>query len=338
MKGSEILCGAFGDYEAAALLTDGKLKDLLVDSPHPRPGAIYRARAVRPVKGMGGMFFETPDGTAFLRGAKGISTGDLHLIQVAGYAEDGKAIPVSKNLTFKGRFAIVTPAGGGVHISRAIKDEEKRVELRDALTNVTENLGEFGLIIRSASETADVDAIANDVVAQTNLAHNVLSDKDATLEKLLEGPGPADLALRDWPSAPVRDAELDEIIEQAMASKSSLDGGGSVFVEPTRAFVAIDINTGHDTSPAAGLKANLAAARQVPTLLDIKGLGGQIIIDCAPMSKKHRSQFEAVLLSNFRKNNVETSLAGWTKLGNYELSRKRARAPLHEIQATGNRR
>jgi predicted amino acid racemase len=35
-------------------------------------------------------------------------------------------------------------------------------------------------------------------------------------------------------------------------------------VEPTRALVAVDVNTGSDASPAAALKANLAAARALP--------------------------------------------------------------------------
>ena len=146
MKGAQILHGEIAGYEVAALLVDGALRDLFVDSPHPRPGAIYRAKAIRPVKGMGGMFFETSEGSAFLRGAKGISTGDFHLVQVSGYAEPGKAIPVTTKLSFKGRYSIVIPDGGGIQISRLIKDEERRVALREAVAGVEQELDGFGSV------------------------------------------------------------------------------------------------------------------------------------------------------------------------------------------------
>ena len=48
---------------------------------------------------------------------------------------------------------------------------------------------------------------------------------------------------------------LDALVELE-TPHVALSGGGSIYVEPTRALVAVDVNTGGDTSPAAGLKAN----------------------------------------------------------------------------------
>ncbi len=106
---------------------------------------------------------------------------------------------------------------------------------------------------------------------------------------------------------------------------------GSLAIEPTRALVAVDVNTGADFSPAAGLKANLAAARALPRQLRLRGLGGQIVVDFAPMPKKDRRTLEEALRKAFRADPVETSLVGWTPLGHYELQRKRERHPLHEV-------
>ena len=97
MKGRTIILDHLGEVEAAALMVDGKLDDLLIDSDGPRPGTIYRAIADRPVKGQGGMFLKTPDGMAFLRQIKGLAPGQPLLVQVTGFAEDGKAIPVPPN-------------------------------------------------------------------------------------------------------------------------------------------------------------------------------------------------------------------------------------------------
>ena len=96
---------------------------------------------------------------------------------------------------------------------------------------------------------------------------------------------------------------------------------------PTRALVAVDINTGGDTSPAAGLKANLAAAKELPRQLRLRGLGGQIVLDLAPMGKKERRGFESTLRAALRRDTTETALVGWTPLGHYELQRKRDRVP-----------
>ena len=331
MKGSEILLGSAGEREAAALIVDGVLEDLLVDSDAPRPGSIYRAKATRPVKGQGGMFFDTADGSAFLRGAKGIAPGDVMLVQVSGFAERGKAIPVTAKLLFKSRYAIVTPEAPGVNISRAIKDEEARLSIRAAADTELAEASGYGIILRSACLGADLDDIAQDVDAMVGLAQAVLSDAGDGLEKLTEGDGPHDLAWRDWGTAPTREADLSDHLEQAQTIVVNLPGGASMSVEPTRAFIAVDVNTGGDTSPASGMKANIAAARALPRALRMRGLGGQIVVDFAPMPKKDRKGLESALRSALRGDDVETALVGWTPMGHFELNRKRARVPLQEI-------
>ena len=103
-----------------------------------------------------------------------------------------------------------------------------------------------------------------------------------------------------------------------------------MFVEPTRALVAVDINTGTDTSPAAGLKANIQALRALPRALRLRGLGGQIVIDPAPLSKRDRRQVESVARAAFRADPIETTLVDWSPLGHLEVVRKRERLPLKD--------
>ena len=113
MKGHQSILGSVAVREGTALISDGVLQDLILDTDTPRPGTIYRAKATRPVKGQGGMFFDTPEGSAFLRGAKGLAPGDMRLVQVSGYAEPGKAIPITDRILFKSRYAIATPDAPG---------------------------------------------------------------------------------------------------------------------------------------------------------------------------------------------------------------------------------
>jgi Ribonuclease G/E len=335
MMRDTIVLDHMGTREAAARLVGGRLEDILVDTDMPSPGTIYRAIADRPVKGQGGMFLRTPDGAAFLRQVRGLAPGQALLVQVTGHAEPGKALPVTQKLLFKSRFAIITPEAPGLNISRSIRDEARR----DALLEIAHEAMEgsaMGLILRSSCAEADADEIAEDIRAMVDLAEAVMADAEGEAEVLVEGDSPHRIAWREW-SAPA-DIEtaaggfetlgvLDQL-EALMTAFVPLSGGASMYIEPTRALIAVDVNTGGDSTPAAGHKANLACARELPRQLRLRGLGGQITLDLAPMAKKDRRPFEDALRAAFRSDLTETALVGWTPLGHYELQRKRDRAPL----------
>ncbi len=334
MKGRTIVLDHIGDKEAAALLVDGVLDDLLVDSDGPRPGTIYRAIADRPIKGQGGMFLRTPDGSAFLRQVKGLAPGQPLLVQVTGHAEPGKAIPVTQKLLFKSRYAIVTPGAPGLNVSRSIRDEGRRDSLLE-IAHAEMDAGTMGLILRSSCVDADADEIAEDIHAMVELAHAVTSDAQGEAETLTEGDAPHLYAWREWQAQDIHrvpggfaDLGVLDQLEALRGPLVPLSGGGAIYVEPTRALIAVDVNTGGDASPAAALKANLAAARALPRQLRLRGLGGQITLDLAPMAKKDRRPFESALRAAFRADATETALVGWTPLGHFELQRKRDRAPL----------
>ena len=101
-----------------------------------------------------------------------------------------------------------------------------------------------------------------------------------------------------------------------------------MFIEATRAMVTVDVNTGDQFSGGAGMTASIEAARELPRQLRLRGFGGQVIIDFAPIKKMHRKKIEETLKSAFRRDPIATTLAGWTPLGNFEMQRKRERTPL----------
>jgi ribonuclease G len=344
MKGRVLILDKWKDREAAVLVVDGQLQELSIDplGDAPLPGAIYRAVADRPLKGQGGGFVKLPDGmSGFLRQTGGIAPGQRILVQVNGTAETGKALPVTTRLAIKGRFALLTPGAPGLNISRLIRDEERRAALSQLATGgMTGAPADLGLIMRSACGAAEDDEIAGELGDLVQMTLALLADLQGPPELLLDGPSAHELAWRDW-----LDPEPDEVIEaeggfadsnviemlQTLSTpRSALPGGGHVMIEPTRALTAIDVNTGADTSPAASLKANIAAARDLPRQLRLRGLGGQIVIDFAPVPKKDRAILDQVLRAAF-KSEAEVHLAGWTNLGLYELTRKRDRLPLSEL-------
>jgi ribonuclease G len=339
MLGRIIVLDEIEGRKAAALVVDGALQELLIDPEDDTPltGAIYRAVADRPMKGMGGMFVKLPGGeSGFLRQTDGLAPGQRLLVQVTGPAEPGKALPVTSRLLFKGRLAIVTPGAPGLNISRRIKDENLRDALQATADAAMAGAGpQIGLIIRSAAEAAEAEDISSEIAELRALASAVMADLEGGPELLLEGASAQDTAWRDW-----SDPAPDEVVEGGFEDHGVLDliealrgprvdlGAGHMMIEPTRALVAVDVNTGSDTSPAASLKVNISAARDLPRQLRLRGLGGQVVVDFAPMPKKDRAILDQVIKAAFKAEGGESNLAGWTVLGLYELTRKRDRLPL----------
>jgi ribonuclease G len=337
-----VLLDTIQDQAAAALVVDGRLEDFAIDpkTDAPIPGAIYRAVADRPMKGQGGLFVKLPEGSGFLRQTAGIAPGQRLLVQITGPAEAGKAYPVTLRLLFKSRFAIVTPNAPGLNVSRRIRDEELRAELEALAAEAMQGADEtLGLILRSAAAEADAEEVSEDITAMRELAEAVLADLTGPPELLVEGAGAHETAWRDW-----ADPAPDEVYEGGFADHGVLEmidalltprvalSEGHMMIEPTRALIAVDINTGNDTSPAAALKVNIAAARELPRQLRLRGLGGQIVVDYAPMPKKDRAILDQVIRAAF-KSESEVNIAGWTTLGLHEMTRKRDRLPLRELLA-----
>ena len=345
-KGRLIILDTYRGHSCAALIDDGVLQDLLVDpmqSERPLPGAIYRARTLRQIKGQNGIMVDLGQGqTGYLRNAKGIAPGTDMLVQVNTHAELHKAAPVVQKLIFKSRYCIVTPGAPGLNIARKIANDDERDRLleiaHDTLDGAKDDLG---LIVRSVAEDVDAEAIAEDITQMRDAAEDVLAQASGKPQLLRQAPTASEVAWCEWvdpdPDQVVQDdgglEHLDFLpqIDALLRPHAKLGREAYMEIEPTSAFVAVDVNTGGDFSMAAGLKANLAAANDLPRQLRLRGLGGQIVVDFAPMPHKNRKQLEQTLKAALRKDGIETTLVGWTPLGHVELKRKRERLPLAEI-------
>ncbi|AGT08237.1 ribonuclease E/G [Paracoccus aminophilus] len=346
MKGRQVIIGRVLGQEAAALMHDGQLEDLLIDPSDITPlapGAICRAKVDRLVKGQGGVFLRLPDGArGYLRDRNGLGEGQNLIVQITGVAEEGKAIPVSSRLLLRGRHVIVTPGAPGVNVSRQIRDSDEREGLTAIAAEVLGPAEDApGLIIRSAAVLADDEDIRDEIAQLAALAREIGEDLSGAPELLLDAPTPAESAWRDWgfpePDAieegeeAFADTGAEDAVLALLSPRVDLGNGAWASVESLRALSAVDVNTGADTSPAAGLKANIALARDLPRQLRLRGIGGQIVIDFAPIPKRDRGTLEQVLRAAFKSESSETVLIGWTAMGLFEINRKRDRVLLSRL-------
>ena len=345
MKGRQVILDRVEGREAAALLLDGTLDDFLIQPPcksSPLPGAIFLAVADRALKGTGGQFVRLPNGKhGFLRSKTRYEVGSRFPVQISTYAELGKAPPCSDRILLKGSFVIVTPGAKGINFSRAIANGERKVHLKElAAKCFVPRAGDAGLVFRTASATATDDEVEKEIAELICKLHRIAAtSRENAPELLVDAPTPHQLAQIEWiaplASGTLVETSFDECGIQAtllqfLSSTVSLPHGASMTIEETRAVVAVDVNSGSDASIAACLKANLAAIEALPRQLRIRGLGGQVVVDLAPLSKRNRPVVEKALANAFKGDAVPSDLAGWTPLGNFELKRKRERFPLKE--------
>ncbi|MEM9477541.1 MAG: ribonuclease E/G [Pseudomonadota bacterium] len=387
MKGRIVTFGWLREGQSAsALICDGRVEDWVLSPPdsrqaQPDVGTVGYATITRVLPSGRGAFCDLPLGaTGYVRDAKGLKQGVRLPLQVAGFAEPGKALPMRRNILIKGPRVILTPGAPGINPSRKLTDTSERDRLiavvnaaivaESAKNAVT---AELGAIIRTSAESVSDDRLAAEVKAlHTTWWSAEMAETDPraawigkpgffaidietewlskTPDSVVLEPSLDAIASADLGGAGPRniwgDKDLAARIESdpdpldTLGVRSCLDAlrtpevafpSGSMTIEPTSALIAVDVNTGTDFSQAAGLKANLAAARELPRQLRLRGLGGQIVVDFAPMPKKDRRTLEETLRKAFRADPVETSLVGWTTLGHFELQRKRERRPLHEV-------
>jgi Ribonuclease G/E len=324
---------------AAALVVDGRVEDLLADppAPGPEPEDVHWAKVERVVPNIGAGFVTLGGGETGWLHAPGLKAGEMRLVQVSRFADPGKAVPVSDRAVWKGRLAMLTPGVPGANVARSVRRPEARERLSALAARALEGAPEtLGAVLRTAAAEADEDEVLEEAAA-------LRADLDEALEaaagpeprRLRRAPGAAARAFRDWEAEAADDAPdafdrlgVWETLRGLASPRAELPGGGWLSAEATAALVAVDVNTGGDFSKGSAQRANLAACAELPRQLRLRGLGGLVYVDFAPVKKGARQGIDAALKRAFAADPVETSQAGWTPLGKAELTRRRERAPL----------
>jgi len=129
---------------------------------------------------------------------------------------------------------------------------------------------------------------------------------------------------------------INGAIRQALLPRVDLPSGGYVVIEPTEALTVIDVNSGSFTRSATSretvLWTNCEAATEIARQLQLRNIGGMIIVDFIDMESR-RDQL--LLLEHFMKamapDKARPQIAQLTELGLVELTRKRQGQNIYEL-------
>ncbi len=362
MRRELILSLAPGEIRGA-LIEDGQPVELVLerDVEASLVGAVFFARIQRVVPSLPGAFLDLGFGRpGFLPGEVALTEGAGLPVRVVkdGFADKGPE--VSAALEREGRFAVWTPSRPGIAVSRKIEPAE-RARLSMLLAELVGS--DEGVVLRSHAAGATAWEIADDLsalrqshaallaAAASSTAPRRLDPVPDALDRIAAGISPeierivlddrAALArLRRLVASPDRvqfdgeDQGLAEAFDQALAMRLPLQGGGEIVIEATTAFTAIDVNLG----AAAGRRAraaeavravNAAAAIEIARQLRLRNIGGAVVVDFVSMaSRADRVAVEAALAAALEADPVPVERHGWTRLGHFELTRKRGAASI----------
>ena len=131
------------------------------------------------------------------------------------------------------------------------------------------------------------------------------------------------------------DNNVEHQIKELFSLKVNLQSGGSLVINTTEALVAIDVNSGKNTSERnienTALKTNLEAATEIARQLRLRDLGGLVVIDFIDMDD-YRNNFkvEKVLKNALYRDRARIQIGRISMFGLLELSRQRLRSSLIE--------
>lgn len=154
----------------------------------------------------------------------------------------------------------------------------------------------------------------------------------------------AERLLRRYPEAEVQWADeinidLAAAIDAAQDKHVGLKGGGTLHIEPTAALTAIDIDSAGRTTNAGrklALDVNLAAMPEIARQIRLRGLGGNIVIDCLYLrSQPDRKAVEGALKKALKPDPARIDLLPISRFGLIEMARQRTGRSVAEILTDG---
>ncbi|WP_394692147.1 ribonuclease E/G [Hyphobacterium sp.] len=129
--------------------------------------------------------------------------------------------------------------------------------------------------------------------------------------------------------------DISGAIDAAIATRVPVPGGGALAIEPTSALTAIDIDSAGRTANAGrklALDLNLAAMPEIARQLRLRGIGGNVVIDCLHLrAQPDRKSVEGALKRALKPDAARIDVLPMSPFGLIELVRQRTGRSVAEV-------
>lgn len=290
--------------------------------------------------------------------------GQSIVVQVSQERRAEKGAKVVRSLQFVGTYLVYCPFRMNIDASSRIGSFDRIKELK-ALVQDNE-VGQEGWIIRTAAMDASSEEIKEEMVelrkaydivrakarsesapcllyAKSSPLFEYMTNNAMSLNKVVVNTRKMEEEIKnefdgDFEVEVVADAVksygIDEAVVEALQKEVKLKSGGRIYIEETKAFVAIDVDTGDDRGSGSISHINEEAAIEIAHQIRLRNLSGKIIIDFAGSSEyRYMKPVLEVLDKELMKDNTRCHVVGLSRGGNVELIRVRRRPSLSDIMS-----
>lgn len=305
-----------------------------------------------------------------------VSIGDEIIVQVSKENIKTKAPVITCNFNLTGKYVVLTHGKNQIGISNKITEDNERIRLKSIIKAYKNDYYGFIIRTNAfhTSEALIVQEIENLIKLYQNIIE--YGSHRTPFSVILKTPPSYICDIRDGFANSLEEIIVDEItiyneiknylsdyqkedlgklryyddklinlsnlysintkLENALREKIWLKSGASIIIQPTEAFVVIDVNTGKAVDGRKKIqdtfyKINMEAANEIAKQIRLRNLSGIIIIDFIDMeSKEHRQALKEELIKLFEKDPIKTILVDITALNLVEVTRKKVRKPLYE--------
>ena len=344
----KILIDQISGGNVCALIRDDILVDIFADASkknigknHINFGSIFYAKVEGDLGGANGSILDLGKSLkGFIKKSKEVSPGKKLMVQCVNTAINGKLPLFSKDILIKEKYVIFNPSGKGVSLSKKLNNNDGFKELKKNQLKHIATVNAMGIILRGSCLDIEDQKIVEYVKKKLTKYCDLKNFVKTMPHILFEGYNAKDRALAEW--SHVKDESVIESndcfeyhgvwesLESLKSESVELSGGGSLTIEPTRALISVDINTGKNLDKNAAFETNRLAMSELPRQLRLRGLGGIVNIDFAPLKKTDRASIISVLRNHLIEDPVKTNIVGWSPVGNLELNRKNERTRITE--------
>lgn len=289
-----------------------------------------------------------------------MNEGQSVVVQVVQEKRAEKGAKVVRNVQIAGTYMVYCPFKYDVEFSRKIEDVEKAEKYCRLVKE--KSVGQEGWILRTISVEAEEHQLLAEMEelrgiyenirkkARTETAPALLHEKENPLfeyvrkyrealeEVVVDTPKMAE-ALQTCFSGTVTMQKdgfevfgVDDAIVEALDPRVKLKSGGEIYIEETKAFVAIDVDSSgiHHIGDVDAL--NTEAAHEIARQIRLRNLAGKIIIDFAGSSEYRfmRSVID-ILQEELADDACHSKVLGLSRAGNVEILRQRRRPSLRDL-------